>query len=347
MKISKKKPSFKIKHFLKNYLERYDRRMDLPVKYKDLFSFQDSFPLYDKHGENTLWDSLLYDEYQWEDLQRDLILTYSYLKTEGDLKITKHLKAERVDFCQFANSQPFRIKIVNLLNDNHDYMYVKKGDASRVYGLELEHILSPNHISYLVDGDTLIEEHIAGIPGDQFFEHYMDSPNFNKVRFAKEFIKFNERCFIRLLGDMRAYNWVVEVTPDFEDEQYRIRAIDFDQQSYEGKKSIYLPQYFKENNPVIEMGMEFMTWETTRQYQFEERTLMARRLNLAQKRLKQLMRCMKKDTISTPEKIKELAEDLNEFHNSRNFDSCDDMGDILGTNLAIMLRKHIRKLDLK
>jgi len=41
-------------------------------------------------------------------------------------------------------------------------------------------------------------------------------PLTNKIRFAKEFVKFNERCFVRLLGDMRSYNFVVDITPDIE-----------------------------------------------------------------------------------------------------------------------------------
>ena len=51
---------------------------------------------------------------------------------------------------------------------------------------------------------------------------------------------------------MRSYNFVVDITPDIEDFQYRIRAIDFDQQSYEGRKNLYLPQFFKENIPLVE-----------------------------------------------------------------------------------------------
>jgi hypothetical protein len=41
---------------------------------------------------------------------------------------------------------------------------VKKADASRVYGLELEHLLSPNRLNFLTHGNTLIEEHIAASP---------------------------------------------------------------------------------------------------------------------------------------------------------------------------------------
>lgn len=346
MKISKKKPHYPVESALWEYLDHYDRKVSLPVKYEDLTRFHDSYHLLDKHGNNTLWDTLIYDEYTNRELKEGLTMIYSLLKTEGDIEITKHLQAERIDFCHFGNSNPFRIKIVNLLNDNYDYMYVKKADASRVFGLELEHLLSPNYISYLVDGSTLVEEHIAGIPGDQFISGYMkNSENFNKVRFAKEFTKFNERCFVRLLGDMRSYNYVIDVTPDFEDEQYRIRAIDFDQQSYEGNKNIYLPQYFKENTPIIKMGMEFMTVETTRQYQFEERTLIARRYNMESVRLSEMIDCMRKQEISTPEKVKQLSNGLDKLYKTDQFKNCRNMGDILEVNLRLSLSEHVTKLE--
>ncbi|MDV7390049.1 hypothetical protein RZS08_01795, partial [Arthrospira platensis SPKY1] len=108
-----------------------------------------------------------------------------------------HLTVDRVDYCEFGNSKPFRIKIQNTLNDNHDYFYIKKADANRVYGLELEHILSPNKMNYICWQDTLIEEHIIGIPGDMFIQQRQDEVA--SIRFAKEFVKFNERCFLRLL----------------------------------------------------------------------------------------------------------------------------------------------------
>ena len=152
-----------------------------------------------------------------------------------------------MDYCTFGNTKPFRIRIVNQYNDNHDYFYVKKADASRIYGLELEQLLSPNEINFHVDRDTLVEEHI-GVPGDDFIENYLNREDLNEVRLAKEFIKFNERCFVRLLGDMRAYNYVVEMTPDFEQNQYRVRAIDFDQQCYEAGNHSTSP-IFKNNLP--------------------------------------------------------------------------------------------------
>ena len=70
----------------------------------------------------------------------------------------------------------------------------------------------------------------------------------DKRALAKEFVKFNERCFLRLLGDMRSYNYVVVITQDFDRIQYRIRAIDFDQQSYKGNAKAISPSTFRKTH---------------------------------------------------------------------------------------------------
>ena len=62
-----------------------------------------------------------------------------------------------------------------------------------------------------------------GIPGDMFMEEDLkDLPKIEKQRLSKEFVKFNERSTLRLLGDMRAYNYVIVPTYDFDQVQYRI-----------------------------------------------------------------------------------------------------------------------------
>ena len=144
---------------------------------------------------------------------------------------------------------------------------------------------------------------------------HMSDPNLNPIRLAKEFIKFNERCFVRLLGDMHSSNFVIIIIPDFEDFHYRIRAIDFDQQSYEGRKNLYLPQYFKENNPFVDVTLKYLNKDSIEQYQTEERTMIAFRLASARYRVKELLDIMIRDTISTPEKTLQLARELSEFHN--------------------------------
>lgn len=338
--ISKKKPFFKVNKPLKNYLRHYDRLVDLPLIYDDLIRYDNSVSLYDKNGKDTLWESTIYKHSHLKELNSSLTMIYALLKAAGEISVMEHLKVDRVDYCSFGNSNPFRIRIINQLNDNYDYFYVKKADASRVYGLELEHILSPNRINYLVDRDTLIEEHIAGIPGDQFIDQYVVNQNINKVRIAKEFVKFNERCFVRLLGDMRSYNYVVDITPDFDEIQYRIRAIDFDQQTHEGKKRLYLPQYFKENNLIVELCMQLLTPETVIQYQEEERALMRKRLISSRYRVKDLMDVMRKDVLSDNKKMNLLKKELQKHHNKNGFYKCNTMGDILRIHLKYALTKY-------
>ena len=338
MEISKKKPFYPITPKLKKYLEQHGRSVHLPVLYSDLLRYTGGFPLIDKYGEDTLWESVMYSEDVIKDFNESLTYVYSLLRTDGDMSFMKHLYVDRIDYCHFGNSKPFRIRIVNKFNDNYDYFYVKKSDASRVYGLELEYILSPNRINFFVDGDTLIEEHIPGIPGDKFFESYTTSSSFNKVRIAKEFVKFNERCFVRLLGDMRSYNYVIDITPDFEDEQYRVRAIDFDQQCYEGRKNMYLPQFFKENFKVVDFCSDVLSPETVEQYRQEERVLIRRRYETAQHRYLQLVKCLSNDTLSSNEKITTLKNELGKYHKT-SFEHCNKMGKILHYHLQLMLSK--------
>lgn len=335
--ISRKKLIYPVNADLRGYLIRHHREVRLPVSYRDLIRFQDTLPLIDRDGRDTLWETAVYDPESARELNAALTQTYALLRTAGDMTSMRHLYIERVDYCVFGNTKPFRVRVVNQFNDNYDHFYVKQADASRIYGLELEDLLAPNPITYLVDAETLVEEHITGIPGDRFIADYMERPNRNRVRLAKEFIKFNERCFVRLLGDMRSYNYVIAVTPDFEDEQYRVRPIDFDQQSYEGRKNIYLPQFFKDNLPVVKLCTSLLNYETMRQYQQEERTLMARRFTAARPQLESVIHCMRQDPLSTPEKIGRLRAELAAYHRDAGFSRLQTMGDILWRHIQACL----------
>ncbi len=336
---SKKKIIYTVNEALDGYLTRYNRNTKLPLQYNDLLRYQHMVSLLDLSGNDTLWETVYYSELDMQEIHRSLTLIYAHLKTEGDIDVMEHLEVARIDFCTFGNTQPFRVRIINRLNDNYDHFYVKRADASRIYGLELEDILSPNRVTYLVDGNTLIEEHVAGIPGDDFMKNNLKDTVFNEIRIAKEFVKFNERCFVRLLGDMRSYNYVVDITPDIEGSQFRLRTIDFDQQSYEGRKNFYLPQYFKDNNPIIFLGIKHMTQETVRQYQLEERSLIAVRAKTSHIRLDDLLEVMMNDEISQPEKVGQLAFELSEHHQNDIFLECRNMGEIVKTNIGLLLSK--------
>jgi hypothetical protein len=244
-----------------------------------------------------------------------------------------HLYIDRVDFCSFGNSLPFRVRIVNGINENPDYFYIKRADASRIYGLELEHLLSPNRLNYFTHAATLVEEHIAGLPGDVFIGRWLENHDLKPIRIAKELVKFNERCFIRLLGDMRSYNFVVVLTPDFEGWQVRIRAMDFDQQSYSGRRTFYLPQFFKENLALVKFCTRQLDLKTAYQYQREERTLVLQRAELAATRLDLLLETMESDAIAPPENVMRLREDLAQHFQDNRYLSCESMGALVRLNL--------------
>jgi hypothetical protein len=337
--ISKKKLFYPISEPLRNYLFNYNRLVKIPFTYSELLRYFSTIPQKDKHGKDTLWKTVLFQPSEMDDIHYRLVKMYAMMKFDGNESLMEHLQVDRVDYCPFGNSKPFRIRIVNQYNDNHDYYYVKIADASRVYGLELEDLLSPNRINFLVDQDTLVEEHIAGIPGDMFTRQDYQWLEQNEVRMAKEFIKFNERCFVRLLGDMRAYNFVIDVTADFDDVQYRFRAIDFDQQCYEGRKRIYMPQYFKENNYYVSIGMKHLNAETVEQYQQEERTLMAKRIKRSRNRTNRLLEAMCADILSTQEKTDNLKKDLATHYSYPAFLKCKSMGEIVKTSLDVLLDK--------
>lgn len=337
--ISKKKLFYPISKSLNDYLVSYNRAAKIPFSYNELLRYFSTIPQKDKHGKDTLWKTVLFHPSEMEDIHHRLVQMYAMMKFDGNQSLMEHLQVDRVDYCPFGNSKPFRIRIVNQYNDNHDYYYVKIADASRVYGLELEDLLSPNRINFMVDDDTLVEEHIVGIPGDIFTKQDYQNMGLNEVRMAKEFVKFNERCFVRLLGDMRAYNFVIDVTADFDDVQYRFRAIDFDQQCYEGRKSIYMPQYFKENKYYVDIAMRHLNIETVEQYQQEERTLMAKRVKRSPNRTNRLMEAMYPDTLSLPDKVDNLKKELAVHYHTPAFLKCKTMGEIVRTSLDVLVEK--------
>ena len=337
-----KKPSFPVNDGLRRYLRQYRRDTELPVSYERLCGFHEGIPLPDEAGRPTLWDTVVYEPAEMSALNEGLKQIYALLKVGGESSIVQHLYIDRIDFCTFGNSMPFRIRIVNAYNDNQDYFYVKKADASRIYGLELEHLLSPNRLSFLTSGHTLIEEHIPGIPGDVFIQHWLQRNELRPVRVAKELVKFNERCFVRLLGDMRAYNFVFVVTPDFEEAQLRIRAMDFDQQSYQGRMKFYLPQFFRENTPLALYCQKHLHPTAAYQYQREEQTLLLQRSTLAAERLGLLLREMSADPISSPQSVHSLRESLAQHYHRSEYRKCESMGELIRENLE-SIRRHINQ----
>lgn len=330
---TKRKPTYPIGDALRDYLAQYHRELELPASYARLASFRETLPLTDADGRDTLWETVIYPPDEMAALKGDLRRIYALLKVDGDISVMDHLYIDRIDFCSYGNSMPFRIRVVNAINENPDYFYIKRADASRAYGLELEHLLSPNRINYFTHASTLVEEHIAGLPGDVFTRRWLSGTEVKPIRIAKELIKFNERCFVRLLGDMRSYNFVVVLTPDFEGWQVRIRAMDFDQQSYSGRKTFYLPQFFKENLPLVQFCTRLLDRKNSYQYQREERTLMLQRAQIARPRLELLLNVMAHDVIAPAENVVMLRQELAEHFGSDAYLKHESMGALVKENL--------------
>ncbi len=339
--MSKKKPTYPVNKKLDAYLDHYNRKIEIPIFYEDLLRFSGSVVVYDSNDEDTLWIRVYYPEFERQEIDDSLKKVYSILHSDGSNNIHQYLNVDAVDFCTFGNSKPFRIRIRNILNDNFTYFYIKKTDASRIYGLELEHMLSPYNLNFLVCKDTLIEEHIAGIPGDVFIKDMLPNcTESEKAQLAKEFVKFNERCMIRLLGDMRSYNYVIVPVHDFDHVVYRIRAIDFDQQCYEGKLNVYRPQFFKENFQMVELVRNKLLHDSVDQYKLEERSIVAKRILSSGNRIKRLRAIAKKDTISTKENTTMLRDQVLELTSDIKFKNCKTMGEVLDLALNFVRRNY-------
>ena len=339
--MSDKKPSFPISKNLDSYLSFYNRKLIIPIFYEDLKRFSGSVSVYNEKDIDTLWVRAFYSDFERKEIDESLKRVYNLLHSDGNEANMEFLNVDAIDYCTFGNSKPFRIKIRNILNDNFTYFYVKKADASRIYGLELEHILSPDNLNFLVYQNTLIEEHIAGIPGDEFLSDFLNKCNpSEKSQIAKEFVKFNERCMIRLLGDMRSYNYVIIPTHDFDQVIYKIRAIDFDQQSFEGKLKVYRPQFFKENKIIMELIKEKLNKHSVDQYKTEERSIIAKRILSSESRVKKIIKCMMHDNISTPKNIDILSKQIYSLTRDESFKKTSNMGGILKATFDYVLKNY-------
>jgi hypothetical protein len=168
--------------------------------------------------------------------------------------------------------------------------------------------------------------------------HLKDCTETEKSQIAKEFVKFNERSMIRLLGDMRAYNYVVIPIHDFDQVVYRIRAIDFDQQCYEGNFKVYRPQFFKENYPMVKLVKDKLQESSINQYKNEERSVLAKRIHSAENRIKRLLKIMGEDTLSTPSHLEQLKMELYRYTNDLNFKKAKSMGNVMSASFLYITR---------
>ena len=132
--ISKKKPSYKVSNYLEDYLKNYNRIQKIPIEYNDLKRYVGSVKVIDNDDNDTLWQRVFFNDAERFEIEKNLKLVYNLLYSDGSNENIDFLVVDAIDYCTFGNSNPFRIKIRNKLNDNFTYYYVKVADSSRIYG---------------------------------------------------------------------------------------------------------------------------------------------------------------------------------------------------------------------
>jgi hypothetical protein len=145
---------------------------------------------------------------------------------------------------------------------------------------------------------------------------------------------------IGLLGDMRSYNFVVIPIYDYDHIVYKIRAIDFDQQCYEGSFKLYKPHLFKENFQFTQLVKEKLEPDSIDQYQSEERSLLVKRLADSEERLNDLLQVMKSMKLSPAIHMEQLRKETYEFTKDINFKNAKSMGEIMEAALKFMQRNY-------
>jgi hypothetical protein len=144
---------------------------------------------------------------------------------------------------------------------------------------------------------------------------------------------------------MRSYNYVVIPTHDYDHVVYRIRAIDFDQQSYEGNLKIYLPQYFKENFRMVKLVMDKLKPNSVEQYRKEVRSVIAKRLLNSHERYLDLVSILKRQ--HSPKKPRNrTAHRFTKATYDSKFRLCENMGDIAEIGLEFVMKITARQSRL-
>lgn len=315
---------------LGEYLQRHGCSSGCALRYAHLLDYSHTDSLCDAAGKHTHWERVTYHPRTEASLHRELINAYCSLAPLSDSFDRPSLHVSAIDFCEYANSMPFRIT----LSDGKafsDLIYVKEADASRIYGLELERLLSDAGLSFVWQADTLVERQISGRFGD---EYLLDADHFNvgqKRSAALAFVAFNAACFARLLGDMRSYNFVYNEAPSG---SIRFRAIDFDQQCHEGFLQLYFPHFYAENRLLVDWVANLLSPEETEQEEQQMIEAMRSSAERHRRRLADLLQILSGETLSERYKLLQLRNALAQYHGDRSFEQCHSMGELLSRQLA-------------
>src|SRR4051812_43711762 len=106
------KDMFPVGPSFRKYLDNYGRGVKLPVLYSDLTNYSHANSLKDKKGKWTHWENAVYEPLHLELLKEGLAITYCILRKQA-IQTAVHYDIESIDFCDYGNSVPFRIRIAD------------------------------------------------------------------------------------------------------------------------------------------------------------------------------------------------------------------------------------------
>ena len=92
--------------------------------------------------------------------------------------------------------------------------------------------------------------------------------------------------------------------------------------------------------PIIDVWLKHMTPTTVRQYQREERAMIASRIRYQHIQVEDLLSIMTEATLSKPESVKILREELAEHYQDDSFLTCESMGELVKTSLDLLAEKY-------
>ena len=108
---------------------------------------------------------VFYPEHEFQEIEANLNKIYTLLHSDGDEATPTLSKGRHNRLLYFWQLQTFfGFGVRNILNDNYTNFYIKQADASSDIRIRAGGFTFPNRINFLIHKNTLIEEHILGIP---------------------------------------------------------------------------------------------------------------------------------------------------------------------------------------
>ena len=92
--------------------------------------------------------------------------------------------------------------------------------------------------------------------------------------------------------------------------------------------------------PIIEVGIRHMNNTTVRQYQKEERAMIASRIRYSLRQVMDLMAVMSRTPLSKPEYVEQLRRELAQHHKCDAFLRCNTMGAIVRQSLKLLIENN-------